>query len=211
MRRGLFLTFEGIDGCGKSTQTALLAAYLDKKGVEYIVTREPGGTDIAEQIREVILSRRNAAMGDACELLLYLAARAQHLAETIIPALDKGVVVLCDRFQEATFAYQGFGRGLPLDKLEQLNSFATGGLVPEKTFVFDISVERAFERMRNMNKKPDRLEMGSSEFYRRIREGYLSLASAHRHRIVLLQGDKPAGELFEEVRAVVDRLLSQRE
>ncbi len=210
MKHGLFLTFEGIDGCGKSTQIARAAQYLESKGIPSILTREPGGTPVAEKIRELILSPQNSEMKDSCELLLYLSARAQHVVEKILPALEEGKVVLCDRFQEATFAYQGFGRGIPLHQLQQLNEFATGGLVPARTFIFDISVECAFERMQKMNKTPDRLENSPEEFYRKIREGYLALASAHPGRIVLLQGDKSIDEIFEDVKKEIDLLIGSR-
>ncbi len=209
MKHGLFITFEGIDGCGKSTQIKKAAQYLTKKGIQYILTREPGGTPVAEIIRDVILSPENSAMTNSCELLLYLAARAQHVTEKIVPALENGTVVLCDRFQEATFAYQGFGRGIPLHKLQLLNEFATGGLVPSRTFIFDISVECAFERMRKMNKAPDRLENNSKEFYQNIREGYLSLASAHPNRITLLRGDNAIDEIFDDVKKEIELLLNQ--
>ncbi len=207
MKNGLFITFEGIDGCGKSTQIAKTAQFLEEKKVPYLVTREPGGTSLAEEIREIILSPKNSDMTDSCEVLLYLAARAQHVTEKILPALKEGRVVLCDRFQEATFAYQGFGRGFPLHLLQQINTFATSGLVPTKTFIFDISVDCAFERMRKMNKVPDRLESNSKEFYQKIREGYLSLASAHPSRIMLLLGDRPIEKILEEVLFEVNLLL----
>lgn len=208
MKKGLFITFEGIDGCGKSTQIAKAAEYLKEKGVSLIVTREPGGTPLGEKIRELILSPQNSEMKNSCELLLYLSARAQHVEEKIKPALEKGTTVLCDRYQEATFAYQGFGRGYPLNLLQELNAFATGGLVPSKTFIFDISVECAFERMKKTGKAPDRLEKSSKEFYRKIREGYLTLASAHPKRIKLIQGEKTIDEIFHEVKKDLEELYN---
>jgi dTMP kinase len=207
MKNNLFITFEGIDGCGKSTQTAKVAEYLEKKGISYMVTREPGGTPIAEKIRELILSPENSEMKNSCELLLYLAARAQHVQEKIKPALEKGIVVLCDRFQEATFAYQGFGRGYKLDTLQNMNTFASDGLMPVRTFLFDISVECAFERMRKTGKVTDRLENNSAEFFRKIREGYLALASEYPSRIRLLQGEKAIDDIFDSVRKEIDSLL----
>jgi len=207
MSNGLFITFEGIDACGKSTQIAKAAEYLRRKDISCVVTREPGGTPIAEDIRTIILSPENSAMQDSCEVLLYLAARAQHVEEKIKPALEEGAIVLCDRFQEATFAYQGFGRGFPLDVLNQLNNFATRGLEPTRTYVFDISVEMAFERLQTMGKKKDRLEKNSREFYQKIREGYLALASARTNRIKLLQGEKPVEELFDSICKDIDSLI----
>ena len=151
--RGLFFTFEGIDGCGKSTQLKEIALRLERKGVPVLTTREPGGTPVAEKIREILISPENSEMVNECELFLYLAARAQHVREKIIPALQKGMIVLCDRFQEATFAYQGFGRGLSLSFLQQLNSFATDGLIPDRTFIFDVPVEISGQRLDQMKKK----------------------------------------------------------
>jgi dTMP kinase len=208
MERGCFITFEGIDGCGKSTQINLADRYLQEKKIPHILTREPGGTPLAEKIRSIILSPENGTMHDSCELLLYLAARAQHVQEKIRPALEDGMVVLCDRFQEATYAYQGFGRGIHLDKLKLLNGFATGGLVPARTFIFDIPVDVAFDRMHAMNKIPDRLEQNSPAFYQKIREGYLALAAAHPSRIVLIQGDMAVDRIFNEVKFVIDSLLN---
>ena len=208
MKKGLFITFEGIDGCGKSTQIAKAAEYLKEKGIPHIVTREPGGTPLAEKIRELILSPQNSEMKNSCELLLYLSARAQHVEEKIKPALEKGTTVLCDRYQEATFAYQGFGRGYPLNLLQKLNAFATGGLVPSKTFIFDITVECAFDRMKKSGKAPDRLEKNSKEFYQKIREGYLALASAHPKRIKLIQGEKSIDEIFLEVKKDLEELYN---
>ena len=147
MRKGIFITFEGIDGCGKSTQLELAARRLKEEAFPVLVTREPGGTAIAEKIREILISPQNSEMVNECELLLYLAARAQHVREKIIPALEQVFIVLCDRFQEATFAYQGFGRNIPLDLLKKINNFATGGLNPHLTFIFDISVELSCARI----------------------------------------------------------------
>ena len=193
--RGLLITFEGIDGCGKSTQLALAKELLIKKGVPCIVTREPGGTAIGEKIRDILLSTQNAEMCDACELLLYMAARAQHVQEKIVPAMDDDAVVLCDRFAEATFAYQGHGRGLPLEMLEKINSFATATLKPSFTFVFDISVRAASERLRKTGKAVDRLEGNGGEFYEKVKLGYLALAKRYSYRTMVLPGQSPVEEL----------------
>jgi len=198
MSRGLFFTFEGIDGCGKSTQARLLNEYLVANGYRTVATREPGGTPIAEKIRELLIDPANGAMVDECELLLYLAARAQHVREKIIPALTAGQMVICDRFQDATFAYQGFGRGLSMDFLRTINTFAAG-IEPDCTFIFDISVDRAFERMHAMNKSKDRLESSGRAFFDKIREGYLSLSKQHPERILLLDGTLPIESLAEIV------------
>jgi dTMP kinase len=207
--RGLLITFEGIDGCGKSTQVARAKEALVKKDVPCIVSREPGGTAISEKIRDILLSPQHAEMCDACELLLYMAARAQHVQQTIVPAMEGGAVVLCDRFAEATFAYQGFGRGLPLDLLEKINSFATASLRPSFTFVFDIPVATACERLRKTGKTADRLEGCGGEFYEKVRKGYLSLAQKYSKRIMVLDGQVPVEELSAIISEKVLELYRQ--
>ena len=200
MTRGCFITFEGVDGCGKSTQARRFLEKLQKEGFSRVVaTREPGGTDIAEKIRALVIDPKNTAMVNECELLLYLAARAQHVREKIVPELENGAVVVCDRFQDATFAYQGYGRELSLEELTRLNSFATGGIVPELTFVFDISVEDAFKRLSAMEKQKDRLESGGKPFFEKIRNGYRTLAAVSPERIVLLDGSLPPDRLADQV------------
>ncbi len=207
MRKGAFITFEGIDGCGKSTQLELVAKRLSDQSFPLMVTREPGGTAIAEKIREILISPQNSEMVNECELLMYLAARAQHVREKIIPALEQGCVVLCDRFQEATFAYQGFGRNIPLDFLKKINSFATGGLLPDLTFIFDISVDLSNQRMHIMNKTKDRLELNDRAFYQRISEGYRFLAKTEPQRILLLDGSEPIEKISEQVYCRIKDIL----
>ncbi len=201
MKRGCFVTFEGIDGCGKSTQANLFADRLAAEGYQVLRTREPGGTAIAEKIRALLIDPAHAEMVDACELLLYLAARAQHLREKILPAVASGTVVVCDRFQDATFAYQGYGRGMSLEQLQSLNTFATGGNDPDLTFIIDLPVETAFERMAAMNKVQDRLEAGGEQFFSRIREGYLALAAAAPQRIQVIDGTATVEEIAAKVYA----------
>jgi dTMP kinase len=205
MKKGLFVTFEGIDGCGKSTQLKLAAETLEKNGLDCVVTREPGGTGISEKIRELLLSPENNKMCNPCEVLLYCAARAQHVQEIIAPAIKKGVIVLCDRFEEATFAYQGFGRGLSLDDLERINSFATNGIKPSLTFVFDIDVETAAQRLMETGKAADRLEGSGREFFEKVRHGYLSLAKRFPERIIVLAGQSTIKELSG---IVCDRIMT---
>ena len=198
-KQGLFITFEGIDGCGKSTQVRRAARFLEDKKIPILVTREPGGTPIAEKIRDIILSPDHDSMTNRCELLLYLASRAQHVQEKMRPALEKGVTVLCDRFQEATFAYQGFGRGFLLSTVNQLNQFSTNGLKPSRTYIFDISIECAFSRMKKMVKVPDRIEKSSKELYQKILEGYLKLASNEPSRIKIIDGEESIGSIYNKI------------
>jgi dTMP kinase len=208
MPQGFFITFEGIDGCGKTTQLLHAKEALAASGRECIATREPGGTQIGEKIRDLLLSPSHGNMHDECELLLYCAARAQLVRETILPALERGDVVLCDRFAEATFAYQGYGRGLPLEVLEKVNAFAASQLSPSLTFVFDIDVAISMERIGKSGKTVDRLEGSGRVFYENVRQGYLDLARRHPGRIVVIGGDAPVGAIAEEVRKRIFSLVN---
>jgi len=199
LTKGKFYTFEGIDGCGKSTQLARVAERLRRDGAGCLVTREPGGTAISEKIREVLISLDNKGMCSEAELLLYLAARAQHVREVIAPAIDRGEIVLCDRFELATFAYQGGGRGLDVESIRIINSFATGALSPDMTFVIDIPVEISMERLNKIGKGKDRMESAGAQFFERVRAGYISAASNNPQRIKLLDGTKGLGELTDEI------------
>jgi dTMP kinase len=197
--RGLFIVFDGIDGCGKSTQLAQAEKKLREDGFPVITTREPGGTDIAEMIRSVILAHDSGAMVNECELLLYAAARAQHVRQKVLPALERGAIVLCDRFDTATFAYQGFGRGVPFPLLETINGIAAGGLKSDITFIFSISVDAAFSRLSAMGKTRDRLESGDRAFFCRVAEGYRTIALRNPETMVLLDAALPIEKLSEKV------------
>jgi dTMP kinase len=207
MNRGLFFTFEGIDGCGKSTQVKKTVQWLESQGLPVTVTREPGGTVISEKIRQILISEEHEEMVNECELLLYLAARAQHVREKIDPLLQKGNIVICDRFQEATFAYQGFGRNIELNFLRQVNSFATGSLIPDLSFVIDLDVELSFNRIERMKRKKDRIELGGKEFFGKIREGYRKLALMDPQRIKVLDGSLPINELTGQIREEMEKIL----
>ena len=209
MKRGLFFAFEGIDGCGKSTQVSAVRDKLVDSGYEVVVTREPGGTVISEKIREILIDPLHAEMVNECELLLYLAARAQHVREKIGPALDLGKIVLCDRFQLATLAYQGYGRNFNLELLEKLNSFATAGLVPNMTFVFDIPVDLAFERMQKMDKLKDRLESSGVDFFHLIRKGYIELGSRDKMLVTIINADRPILDINMEVMGKIREICAE--
>ncbi|MDG5815106.1 dTMP kinase [Chitinispirillales bacterium ANBcel5] len=206
MKKGMFIAFEGIDGCGKSTQLSLVAKRLEERGIVPVVTREPGGTPVSEAIREILIAPRFEEMCIQSELLLYLAARAQHMREKIQPALLEGEVVLCDRFQAATFAYQGYGRGISIDTLKMFNEFSTGGIKPDCTFIFDISVQCSRKRLSAMGKARDRLENGSEEFFKRIRNGYLEIAETDPN-VVLFDGSKEVELLNEQVFGKICQLI----
>jgi len=207
---GLFIVFDGIDGCGKSTQLDRAAERLAKDGCTVVKTREPGGTEISEKIRTVILSSDNGAMVDECELLLYAAARAQHVREKIEPALKKGAMVLCDRFDSATLAYQGFGRNIPFSLLETINAIAAGGVKPDLTFIFDISVDTAFARLSAMKKSHDRVEASGREFFSRVAEGYRTLALKNPAKVVLLDAELPVEDLGERVFKKIKETIGEK-
>ena len=200
---GFFVTFEGIEGCGKTTQIRHLTAHLEGKRQPFLLTREPGGTAISDRIRQILLSSENSRMEPATEFFLYAAARAQHIAEVVLPALRDGKTVLCDRFADATLAYQGFGRGLNLAWLEEIHNRFLQGLKPDLTFLLDLPVEeglrRAWKRMENQAVKEDRFEKEDLAFHQRVREGYLLLARREPNRIVVLDGMKDEQTLHREI------------
>ena len=173
--KGKFVTIEGCEGSGKSTQLKLLSERLKKQGIPHIVTREPGGSEIAEQIRSIILNGKNTAMCDECEALLYAAARAQHLKEKVAPALERGMLVLCDRYVDSSLAYQGYARGLGMEFIEQINCFALEDYVPDLTLFMDIPPAEAFVRKRGADKN-DRMESLGLAFHQKVYRGYLQLA-----------------------------------
>ncbi len=206
MTRGCFITFEGVEGCGKSTQLVLLKQYLASQGREVEVTREPGGTPIAEAIRRVLLDPENHALTPVAEVLLYAAARAQHVAERIRPALEAGKIVLCDRFADSTTAYQGAGRALPEATIAALHRIATEGVWPELTIVLDIDPELGLERAA-ARRGLDRIENESIEFHRRVREGFLTLARAEPQRVTVVDGSRDADSVAADVRRLVDERI----
>lgn len=198
-----FITFEGIEGSGKTTQVRRLSAYLERKGIPHLVTREPGGTPLADEIRSLLLAPRPEPVFPETELLLYEAARAQHVRGVILPARALGKAVLCDRFSDATVAYQGFSRGIDDERIEWLNRFASGGLSPDFTLLFDISPEEGIRRVEERGRHRDRIESESREFHRAVREGYLRLAVRFPSRILRLDGSLPEDDLFRQVQACV--------
>ena len=177
--KGKFITFEGCEGSGKSTQLRLLSEYLDKLGIEYVLTREPGGSEIAEQIRNIILNGKNTAMCDECEALLYAAARVQHLKEKVAPALERGKLVICDRFVHSSLAYQGYARGLGAEYVANINNFAIKNFAPDLTVFLDISPADAFKRKHGAD-PDDRMEQLGLEFHTKVYEGYKALLKADR-------------------------------
>ncbi len=209
-----FITFEGIEGCGKTTQVRLLAEFLTSRGHDVTVTREPGGCAIADQVRAILLDAENRALVPLAELLLYAAARAQHVEEVIRPALAAGGIVICDRFTDATVAYQGFGRSLDRELIDRLNGIATGGIRPDLTLLLDCPEEtglaRAMERINSSaGAREERFEQESLRFHRAVRQGYLSLAEAEPHRFLVLDATRGIGETAAGIAAEIQSRLSK--
>lgn len=198
--RGLFITVEGIDGCGKSTQARLIAAALEAAGHDVLRLREPGGVKISEQIREILLDPANAEMGDVCELLLYEAARAQLVHQVIRPALAAGKTVVCDRFYDSTTAYQAFADGLDRNMVSQANELAVDGCRPDLTLVFDLPVEDALRR-RSGREAEDRLELKGMEFQERVAAGFRAVAADEPDRAKLIDAGGSIAEVFSGVAA----------
>lgn len=204
--RGRFITIEGVEGSGKSTQIVRLRQHLEARGHDVAVTREPGGTPIAEAIRQVLLDPANSRMCATAELLLYEAARAQHVAERIRPALDAGKVVLCDRFADSTTAYQGAGRGLAPDVVARLHDVATNGTWPDLTIVIDVPVEVGLARAAR-NGRPDRIEREDVEFHDKVRGEFLRLAADEPHRVKIVDGTPSEDEIAPVIARLADTLL----
>ncbi len=202
--KGKFITFEGSEGSGKSTQAAFVLKYLKDKKIPVTLLREPGGVKISEAIRAILLDTASTGMGDECETLLYMAARAQMVKEVLIPTLEAGTIVLCDRFLDSTVAYQGFGNGVDVKLIQQLGAFATKGIQPDLTLLFDIETEKGLGRT---NVKKDRIELRSLDYHSRVRQGYLDLARQQPQRIKMISVDKSKEEIFKRIKPLVDRVL----
>ena len=206
LKKGMFISLEGVEGCGKSTQAQLLAEHVAELGHPVVLTREPGGTPIAEQIREILLARGNSSMTNVTELLLYLASRSQHVKQLILPALAARKVVICQRFSDATFAYQGHSRGLDMKLLEQVNRMATGGLETDLTILLDLSAADGLLRKREDQR--DRLESEGIEFHNKVREGYLAIARRSPERVKVIDAKGRVEDVHRSVKECVDHRLA---
>jgi dTMP kinase len=204
--KGTFISFEGIEGTGKSTQAKLLYTYLREKGADVILTEEPGGTQISVKIREVLLSVEHKEMSPLTELLLYNASRAQHIQEVIMPALDRGAFVITDRFTDSTLAYQGYGRGLDLQLIDSIDLIATGRLKPDITLLLDLDVQTGLKRNRGIN-KTDRLELEDVPFHERVRNGYHMLAAKEPTRIKLISVTAGIDEIHKSIIHIISGVL----
>ncbi len=205
MKQGYLITFEGAEGSGKSTQIRNATAFLKKKGRSVVMLREPGGTRISEAIREILLDKRLTEMAPVTELLLYLAARAQIVREKILPALNQGKVVISDRFEDSTRAYQGFGRQLSMEAIEQASKLVRGVLKPDLTFVLDIDVAKGLKR----GGRHDRIERESLKFHERVRRGFLAIAKKEPKRVMVLDASKPVDFVSQKIRERLERVFGK--
>ena len=212
MSKGIFISLEGPDGAGKSSVLEALIPILEAKGQAFITTREPGGVAVAEKIRDVVLDPKHTEIDEKTELLLYIASRRQHLVECILPALDRGEMVLVDRFIDSSVAYQGFGRGLKVVDIDWLNDFATDGLKPDLTLYFDIEAEEGLARIaKSKERGADRLDRESVEWHRHVREGYLSILEKEPNRVRKIDASQPLEKVVADTLAVLaERVESLR-
>lgn len=197
--KGILITFEGIDFCGKSVQLELLAKKIVNSGKSVVVIREPGGTVISEKIREVLLKKERETMNAVTEFLLYSAARAQLVQEKIVPDLNAGKIILCDRFYDSSTAYQGYGRGIKLNMVHQINKLATQDTSPDITFLLDITIAEVEKRKKKINARLDRMEDESKTFFNKVRQGYLKIAEANSQRYKIVDGTKSIPEIENEI------------
>ncbi|WP_349977373.1 dTMP kinase [Streptococcus parasanguinis] len=208
MVNGTLISFEGPEGAGKSSVLEAVLPLLEEKGIPFITTREPGGVDIAEKIRQVILDPDHTSMDAKTELLLYIASRRQHLVERVLPALAAGKIVLMDRFIDSSVAYQGYGRGLSVEDIEWLNQFATDGLKPDLTLYFDLDVEEGLARIaKNREREVNRLDLEGLELHQKVRQGYLALSEKEPERIVKIDASQSFEAVFADVLAVLENRL----
>ena len=203
---GIFITFEGPDGAGKSTQIKKFISYLEEKGYSYKLTREPGGTELGDRIRRAVLDPESGKVDERAETLLYLASRAQHVSQLIRPALEDGMIVVCDRFSDSTMAYQGIARGLGVETISQLNDFATGGLMPDITFLLD---PQKLEERRSRRRFIDRMELEKGNFQERVREGFLLLQEQNKNRIYKLNALDSVGKIRSEIIDIFENFLEK--
>jgi dTMP kinase len=207
MKKSLFITFEGLDGSGKTTQIKLLYDYLKGKGLDVVTAVEPGGTVIGRKIRKILLDEYNHEMSYKAETFLFLASRAELVSKVISPALSKGRTVICDRFFDSTIVYQGIARGLGVDKILDMSLWATGGIVPDITFLLSIKADKGKKRMDSASKKRDRMELEKDNFRKKVYQGYLNIAGKYKDRFVVIDGEKKIEDIFEEVKRRVEQYL----
>lgn len=203
MKKGLFITFEGADGCGKTTQLNLVKEFLEANDYEVMLTREPGGKGLGEKLRNILLNYEGE-VADKCESFLFLADRAQNIDKIVKPALEEGKIVLCDRHTDSTVAYQGYGRGLDIEQINYLNNIATGSIKPDLTLIYDVDIETSMSRV---GQEKDRMENSGMEFFNRVRDGYLKIAKNEPQRVKVINSTKTIDEVFEDTIGVIEEYL----
>ena len=204
MKKGFFITFEGADGCGKTTQSKLVQEYLENSGYRVVWTREPGAKGLGQKIRELLL-HYDGDVAPMCEAFLFLADRAQHIEHMIKPAVEAGKIVICDRHTDSTIAYQGYGRGEDIKQLKYLNELATGSVKPDLTFVFDVSTDIAQKRV---GEEKDRMESAGIEFHKKVRQGYLEIAKLEPERVKVIDANNNIEKVFEDTKKTLDCFLN---
>lgn len=202
-KKGCFITFEGADGCGKTTQQGLIEQYLQGKGVEVLKTREPGGAELGLELRKILL-HYDGFVSSKCESFLFLADRAQHVDTVILPAIQDGKIVLCDRYTDSTAAYQGYGKGVDLEQISYLNNLATGGKKPDLTIVFDVDTEVAQTRV---GTEKDRMESEGLEFHKKVRKGYLEIAQKEPERVKVVNANLSIEEVFKSTKQIIEEFI----
>lgn len=210
MKRGIFITMEGPEGAGKTTITQMLGKALQQEGYQVLLTREPGGVPISEQIREVILNKDNTAMDPRTEALLYAAARRQHLVEVVMPELERGGIVLCDRFIDSSLAYQGYARGLDIEEVYNINKFAIGDMMPDATLFFDIDPEEGLRRIQsNGEREVNRLDLEALDFHKKVCEGYQFIINRWKDRFIIVDAGRTIDEVLEETKTSLLAFLAK--
>lgn len=198
-----FISFEGGEGSGKTTIINRLSKELEELGYNIVQTREPGGSKIAEEIRNIILDKDNTDMDYLTEALLLAASRREHLTEVILPALEAGKIVICDRYIDSSLAYQGYARGIGIEEVYQINKYATGGLLPDVTFYIDVDPKIGLSRIKTTNRETNRLDLETLAFHEKVREGYLKIANRFKKRFIVIEGDRHIDDLYEDVKREV--------
>jgi dTMP kinase len=211
MGKGLFITFEGLDGSGKTTQIELLDSYLKGEGFDVVITCEPGGTEIGRKIRKILLNKENQNISHKTETFLFLASRAELTSKVIKPALKEGKIVICDRFFDSTLVYQGIARGLGVKEILDMSLWATDGLVPDITFLLSMKASTCNKRIKEANRKKDRIEMEEDNFKEKIYRGYLDIAGKNKERFVVIDAEKDIESIFEEIKSKVSGRLKDME
>lgn len=205
MKKGLFITFEGADGCGKSTQLNLLQKYLEEKGFETVVTREPGAKGLGEEIRKLLL-HYDGYISPRSEAFMFLADRAQHIDTIIKTAVNEGKIVLCDRHTDSTIAYQGYGRGEDIEKLKYLNVLATDGFIPDLTLIYDVDIDTALKRRGDDR---DRMEQAGKDFQKKVQQGYKKIADSEPERVKIIDATESIDAVFENTKKIVEQLIKK--